>query len=76
MRRLFSYNEHFFALDPFVDLPSGQVVTLDEFIPEDERHQSEYFQQFLAPINVHHILGTDIYTPRWYQMQPENQPRS
>ena len=43
--------------------PSGQVVTLDEFIPEDERHQSEYFQQFLSPINVHHILGADIYTP-------------
>ncbi|WP_419535295.1 helix-turn-helix transcriptional regulator [Endozoicomonas sp.] len=60
---LTSYNDHFFALDPFVDLPSGQVVTLDEFIPEDERHQSEYFQQFLAPINVHHILGADIHTP-------------
>ncbi|MRI33898.1 helix-turn-helix transcriptional regulator [Endozoicomonas sp. OPT23] len=57
-----SYNNHFFAMDPFVDLSSGDVVTLDEFIPIREREKSDYFQQFLAPINVHHILGTDIMT--------------
>ncbi|KEQ19694.1 helix-turn-helix transcriptional regulator [Endozoicomonas numazuensis] len=57
-----SYNKHFFAMDPFVDLPSSSVVTLDEFIPESERKNSDYVQQFLAPMNVHHILGTDINT--------------
>ncbi|WP_062267013.1 helix-turn-helix transcriptional regulator [Endozoicomonas arenosclerae] len=57
-----SYNKHFFAMDPFVDLPSSSVVTLDEFIPEGERKNSDYVQQFLAPMNVHHILGTDINT--------------
>ncbi len=55
-----SYNNHFFAMDPFVDLSSGDVVTLDEFIPVRDRAKSDYFQQFLAPIGVHHILGTDI----------------
>lgn len=57
-----SYNKHFFAMDPFVDLPNSSVVTLDEFIPESERKHSDYVQQFLAPMNVHHILGTDINT--------------
>lgn len=57
-----SYNRYFYALDPFIGLPSGQIVTLEEFIPEDERESSEYFQQFLKPIDVCHILGTDIKT--------------
>ncbi|AMO55519.1 LuxR family transcriptional regulator [Endozoicomonas montiporae] len=57
-----AYNKQFFALDPFVDLPHGKVVTLDEFIPEREQGRSDYFSQYLAPMNVYHIVGTDIHT--------------
>ena len=57
-----SYNKVFYALDPFVDLPSKTVVSLDEFLPENQRKNSEYFQQFLEPIDVNHILATDIET--------------
>ncbi|GAA4883809.1 helix-turn-helix transcriptional regulator [Ferrimonas pelagia] len=58
-----SYNKHFYALDPFVGVPSGHVVTLDEFIPEHERESSEFFRLYLAPLDVYHIVGTDIITP-------------
>lgn len=57
-----AYNKQFFALDPFVDLPHGKVVTLDEFIPERDQEKSDYFSQYLAPMDVFHIVGTDIHT--------------
>ena len=57
-----AYNKQFFALDPFVDLAHGKVVTLDEFIPEKEQKTSDYFSQYLAPMDVYHIVGTDIHT--------------
>ena len=57
-----AYKKQFFALDPFVDLPHGKVVTLDEFIPEREQKRSDYFSQYLAPMDVYHIVGADIHT--------------
>ncbi|MCE4052296.1 helix-turn-helix transcriptional regulator [Pseudomonas sp. Au-Pse12] len=57
-----SYNTHFFSLDPFVDLPNRQVVTLAEFVSNDDWLQSEFYRNFLEPVGVFHILGTDINT--------------
>jgi len=57
-----SYNKHFFALDPFVDLPNRDVVALADFMPEAELRQSEFFRNFLEPVDVLHILGVDINT--------------
>ncbi len=57
-----SYNSHFYAMDPFVDLPSAKVVSLDEFISSSERVDSEYCRQFLEPMDVFHVLGVDIRT--------------
>ncbi|UVJ44642.1 LuxR C-terminal-related transcriptional regulator [Pseudomonas sp. LS1212] len=57
-----SYNKHFFALDPFVDLPNRQVATLAEFISNDDLQNSEFYKSFLEPVNVFHILGADINT--------------
>lgn len=57
-----SYNKHFFALDPFVDLPNRQVVTTSEFLSRQEWEESEFFKRFLEPVGVLHILGADIRT--------------
>jgi DNA-binding HTH domain-containing proteins len=57
-----SYNKHFFALDPFIGLPSNEVVALSDYLPEAELRQSEFFRNFLEPVDVFHILGVDINT--------------
>ncbi|MNZ39655.1 Bacterial regulatory protein, luxR family [compost metagenome] len=57
-----SYSQYYFSLDPFVDLPSGQVVTLEEFVPREEWLNSEFYKNFLEPVDVFHILGADITT--------------
>ncbi|HEY3698962.1 MAG TPA: helix-turn-helix transcriptional regulator [Spongiibacteraceae bacterium] len=55
-----AYREQFFALDPFVNLPLGKVVTLRELMPDSELLQSEYYRHYLEPIAIRHILGADI----------------
>lgn len=56
-----SYGTHFFAMDPFVRLPEGDVVTAEEFIGK-EWLQSTVYQEFLKPLDIRHLLGADIYT--------------
>ncbi|WP_269617985.1 helix-turn-helix transcriptional regulator [Zhongshania sp. BJYM1] len=56
-----AYNDTYFALDPFVNLPDGDVVTIAEFLSKDEFEQSEYFRSYLQPSNVMHILGADLW---------------
>ena len=56
-----SYETHFFAMDPFVRLPEGDVVTAEEFIGK-EWLQSTVYQEFLKPLDIRHLLGADIYT--------------
>jgi DNA-binding CsgD family transcriptional regulator/PAS domain-containing protein len=57
-----SYNQYYFNLDPLVDLPSGQVVTLAEFTSSQDWLSSEFYKNFLEPVGVFHILGADIKT--------------
>lgn len=57
-----SYNKHFYALDPFIGLPNSEVVVLSDYLPEAELRQSEFFRNFLEPVDVFHILGVDINT--------------
>lgn len=54
-----AYKEHFFALDPFIHLPMNQVISLHELVPEDELLRSDYYQNYLEPAGVYHILGID-----------------
>jgi DNA-binding CsgD family transcriptional regulator len=56
------YNKHFYALDPFVDLPQDRVVTVDELIGDANWRKSEFYQQFLKPLDILHALGADIRT--------------
>ena len=54
-----AYKERFFALDPFVNLPSNRVVGLDEILSEEALLNSEYYRHYLEPAGVFHILGAD-----------------
>jgi DNA-binding CsgD family transcriptional regulator/PAS domain-containing protein len=58
-----NYREQFFALDPFVNLPPGKVVTQQELVPDRELLESEYYRDYLAPIGIFHILGVDTVEP-------------
>jgi len=55
-----SYNHTYFSLDPFVDLPADTVVTLQEFMPREALLQTDYYQQYMAPIDVFHNMGADL----------------
>lgn len=56
-----SYETHFFALDPFVRLAEGDVVSAEEVLGK-QWLQSTVYQEYLKPLDVRHLLGADIYT--------------
>ncbi len=56
-----AYNETYFALDPFVNLPDGEVVTVAEYVSSAEFEASEYYRNYIQPANVRHILGADLW---------------
>jgi DNA-binding CsgD family transcriptional regulator len=56
------YNKHYYALDPFVDLPQDRVVTVQELIGDKNWRESEFYKQFLKPLDILHALGADIRT--------------
>lgn len=57
-----SYETHFFALDPFVRLKEGDVVTAEELIGKSWL-ESPVYRDYLKPLDIRHLLGADIYTP-------------
>lgn len=57
-----SYNQHFYTLDPFVGLPERQVVSLIEFVSVNDWLNSEFYKNFMEPVDVFHVLGADINT--------------
>jgi DNA-binding NarL/FixJ family response regulator len=56
------YNKHYYALDPFVDLPQDKVVTVNELIGDANWRESEFYKNFLKPLDILHALGADIRT--------------
>lgn len=57
-----SYSNYYYTLDPFVGLPADRVVTAEEIVGGSRWRASEFYQQFLKPIDVLHVLGADIRT--------------
>ncbi len=55
------YANDFSDLDPFVGLPDGQAVTLDDMVSMAELRQSLFYQRNLAPLDSGQVLGVDIY---------------
>ncbi|WP_252676971.1 helix-turn-helix transcriptional regulator [Ralstonia soli] len=56
------YNSYYYALDPFVGLPTDRLITVDEHIGVNQWCNSDFYQQFAKPSDVRFILGADITT--------------
>lgn len=54
------YVSELYALDPFVDLPIGAVVTLHEFVGSDDLLQSDIYRLSMVPAGIYDILGADM----------------
>jgi len=57
-----SYETHFFAIDPFVGLPEGEVISAEDLLGKDEWLASPMYSEYLSPLGIRHLLGTDITT--------------
>src|SRR3546814_5729416 len=57
-----SYTKRLFALDPFVNLREGDVVTPEELIGE-KWLDGPIYRDYLKPLDVRYLLGADFYTP-------------
>jgi len=56
------YNDNYYAMDLFVNLPQDKAYTVEDFVSEDEWEKNAFYQQFLAPMDVFHVLGVDMCT--------------
>ncbi len=57
-----SYQNHFFALDPFVGLPEDKVITPEELVGSSRWNSSALYREYLRPMNVEHLVGADLRT--------------
>lgn len=46
---------------PFSALADGQVVNLNQLIPEAELEQHAFYQQYMAPYDLFHMLGANLW---------------
>lgn len=58
-----TYNERSYALDPFINLPEGEVVSLHEFMDIDTLLASDFYRLVLEPSDLYDILGADFHIP-------------
>jgi DNA-binding CsgD family transcriptional regulator/PAS domain-containing protein len=58
-----AYRDRYFALDPFVDLPLGQPVTLQELVPVEELVRREFYTQYMKPMGALYALAVDVREP-------------
>ncbi|WP_373376144.1 helix-turn-helix transcriptional regulator [Cupriavidus nantongensis] len=57
-----SYNNYYFALDPFVNLPTDRIVTVDELVGDSHWRSSDMYKQFHQPFDVGYMMGADLRT--------------
>lgn len=57
-----SYEQRFFALDPFIGLPPGEVISAEELMGKDQWQKSAMYREYLKPLDIGHLLGADITT--------------
>lgn len=61
-----SYNEHFFKLDPFSNLPPHQVVTACDVMGEEQWLSSVFYREYQKPSGLLHALAV------WLKPDPES----
>ncbi|HQR02721.1 MAG: helix-turn-helix transcriptional regulator [Proteobacteria bacterium] len=57
------YSQRFYTIDPFLSLPPDRVITVDDLLDTASWEANAYYQQFLRPMDVRHVMGADITTP-------------
>lgn len=55
-----AYRAHYWTIDPFVELPIDQVVTIDEYLGASTWLNSEFYKRFIGEGGVRHGLGVNI----------------
>ncbi len=55
-----SYFGYYMATDPFVQLPEGRAITMHDFVDTAELERSEYFREYLIPLDMVYALGVDL----------------
>lgn len=55
-----SYFGYYMAIDPFVQLPEGRAITMHDFVDTAELECSEYFREYLMPLDMVYALGVDL----------------
>ena len=63
------YFKHFMAVDPFVQLPEGRAVTMHDFVDAGELERSEYFREWLVPMDMVYAIGVDIRDRNRYHVR-------
>jgi len=56
----YSYKAHFFAQDPFVNLPLGKALTLDDVVDMQQFKQTAYYLDYLSRTKTEYVLGLDL----------------
>ncbi len=64
-----SYETHFFAIDPFVSLPEGKIVSAEDLLGKEKWLESAMYKEYLSPLGIRHLLGADISTDDGIQCQ-------
>lgn len=64
-----AYTSRYFALDPFVQLPEGEVVTLHEFLGRERIENSAFYREYMQPVDSVYILGVDLREPGRYSVR-------
>ncbi|WP_093425974.1 MULTISPECIES: helix-turn-helix transcriptional regulator [unclassified Pseudomonas] len=55
-----AYRSHFWTLDPFLELPIGRVMTINDHLGMDNWLASDFYQQFMGQGGPIHGLGVNI----------------
>lgn len=56
------YCDSFYALDPLANLHKDQVSTVDDFLGKEKWTESDFYKNFLRPMDVFHVLAADMKT--------------
>lgn len=55
-----AYRAHYWTLDPFLELPIDEVVTIDEYVGTEKWISSEFYQRFIGVGGPRYGLGINI----------------
>ena len=55
-----AYTDSLFSVDPFVDLPLGEVVTVEDLMPLEDYVASRFYTEYMEPAGAHHVMGVDL----------------